>query len=76
PDRDGRIAGYEGLAQVRAAFGNNLIDWHLPPEGTPTQPVEAGYMANAWVRLKHEDYDHLRHMLDLVGQTIRVRAHG
>ncbi|MDB4959778.1 MAG: Carbamoylphosphate synthase large subunit protein, partial [Myxococcales bacterium] len=42
PDRDGRIAGYEGLAQVRAAFGNNLIDWHLPPEGTPTQPVEAG----------------------------------
>ena len=37
PDRDGRIAGYEGLAAVREAFGEYLIDWHLPPEGTPTQ---------------------------------------
>ena len=27
------------------------------PPGTPTQPVEAGYMANAWVRLRHPDYD-------------------
>ena len=25
--------------------------------GTATQPVEAGYMANAWVRLRHPDYD-------------------
>ncbi len=74
PDRDGRIAGYEGLAAVREAFGDSLIDWHLPPEGTPTQPIEAGYMANAWVRLKHENYDHLRHMLDLVGRTVQVRA--
>jgi formate-dependent phosphoribosylglycinamide formyltransferase (GAR transformylase) len=75
PDRDGRIAGYEGLAQIREAFGDHLIDWHLPDEGTPTQPVEAGYMANAWVRMKHENYDHLRHMLDVVGQTVKVRAH-
>ena len=74
PDRDGRITGYDGLAQVREAFGEHLIDWHLPPEGTPTQGVEAGYMANAWVRLKHENYDHLRQMLDLVGRTVQVRA--
>ena len=74
PDRDGRITGYEGLGSIREAFGANLIDWHLPPEGTPTQPVEAGYMANAWVRMKHENYDHLRHMLDVVGRTVKVRA--
>ncbi len=76
PDRDGRIAGYEGLGAVREAFGDHLIDWYLPPEGTPTQGVEAGYMANAWVRMKHESYDHLRHMLDIVGRTVKVRAHG
>ena len=76
PDRDGRIAGYEGLAQVREMMGDSLIDWHLPPEGTPTQGVDAGYMANAWVRMKHESYDHLRHMLDVVGRTVKVRAHG
>ena len=74
PDRDGRITHYDGLAEVRQAFGDHLIDWHLPNEGTPTQGVEAGYMANAWIRLKHENYDHLRHMLDLVGQTVHVRA--
>ncbi|HEY8143302.1 MAG TPA: hypothetical protein VIG06_11550 [Kofleriaceae bacterium] len=74
PDRDGTIAGYEGLDAVRRAFGDHLIDWHLPPEGAPTQPVEGGYMANAWIRMKHESYDELRKMLDAVGQTVRVRA--
>jgi hypothetical protein len=74
PDRDGHIAGYEGLDAIGKAFGPNIIDAHLPPEGTPTQPVEAGYMANAWLRLKHESYDELRRMLDVVGQTVKVRA--
>ena len=74
PDRDGRIAGYQGLDAVRRAFGDHLIDWHLPPEGSPTQPVEGGYMANAWIRMKHENYDDLRKMLDAVGQTVRVHA--
>jgi hypothetical protein len=74
PDRDGRIVGYEGVEAIGQAFGGNIIDVHLPPEGHPTQPVEAGYMANAWVRMKHENYDVLRRMLDVVGQTVKVRA--
>ena len=74
PDRDGQIAGYEGLETIGNAFGAHLIDLHLPPTGTPTQPVAAGYMANAWLRLKHESYDELRRMLDIVGQTVKVRA--
>jgi len=74
PDRDGHIAGYDGLDEAQRRFGQWVIDLHLPPEGTPTQPVEAGYMANAWVRMKHPDYDELRSMLDFVGRTVRVRA--
>jgi formate-dependent phosphoribosylglycinamide formyltransferase (GAR transformylase) len=74
PDRDGRVVGYDGLDAVREAFGAHLIDWHLPPAGTPTQPVEAGYMANAWIRMKHESYDDLRRILDVVGQTVKMRA--
>lgn len=74
PDRDGVIRGYEGLDEIQQRFGEWVIDAHLPPEGTPTQPVEAGYMANAWVRMKHPDYDELRAMMDTVGQVIRVRA--
>lgn len=74
PDRDGVIAGYEGLHLVEQTYREWLIDRHLPPPGTPTQPVEAGYMANAWVRLRHPDYDTLRGMLDEVGRTVKVRA--
>lgn len=74
PDQDGRIVGYEGLEVIGNRFGGNIIDVHLPPHGTPTQPVAAGYMANAWIRMKHESYDDLRGILDIVGQTVKVRA--
>jgi len=74
PEADGRIDGYEGLDEIERRFGEWIIDAHVPPPGTPTQPVEAGYMANAWMRLRHPDYDELRRMLDAVGETVRVRA--
>ncbi len=74
PDRDGRIEGYEGREAIEDAYGRWIIDSHFPPSGTATQPVEAGYMANAWLRMRHPDYDELRRMLDRVGQTVRVHA--
>jgi hypothetical protein len=36
--------------------------------------VAAGYMANAYVRMRHPDYDALRGMLDAVGRTLHVHA--
>jgi formate-dependent phosphoribosylglycinamide formyltransferase (GAR transformylase) len=74
PDRDGRIVGYEGLDRVGREFGDCIVAAHFPDPGTPTQPIEAGYMANAWMRLRHPDYDTLRGMLDAIGQTVRVSA--
>ncbi|MCA9737040.1 MAG: ATPase [Gemmatimonadota bacterium] len=74
PEHDGVIAGYEGVDEIQRRFGEWVLDAHLPPEGTPTQPVSAGYMANAWVRMRHPDYDELRRMLDTVGETVKVRA--
>lgn len=74
PDRDGHIAGYDGLQTVQAEMGEWIIDHHFPPEGTPAQPVEAGYMANAWIRMRHPEYDELRRMLDRVGEVVQVRA--
>ena len=43
-----------------------------PTSGTATQPVEAGYMANAYVRMRHPDYDTCAAMLDDVGRTVHV----
>ena len=74
PDRDGRIVAYEGVEELKRRYGANLIDHHFPTPGTATQGVEAGYMANAWVRMKHEDFDQLRSMLNWVGENVRVRA--
>jgi formate-dependent phosphoribosylglycinamide formyltransferase (GAR transformylase) len=74
PDRDGQISGYTGVEDLQREHGEWVIDAHLPPPGTPTQPVEAGYMANAYVRMRHPDYDALRGMLDNVGRTLHVYA--
>ncbi|MGH7721702.1 MAG: ATP-grasp domain-containing protein [Candidatus Dormibacteria bacterium] len=74
PDRDGQITHYDGVDEVQQRFGEHILDVHLPEPGTATQAVEAGYMANAWVRMVHPDYDTLRSMLDFVGQTLKVRA--
>jgi formate-dependent phosphoribosylglycinamide formyltransferase (GAR transformylase) len=74
PNQDGRIQGYSGVDEIQQRHGRWILDAHLPDPGTATQPVEAGYMANAWVRMRHPDYDQLRGMLDDVGRTISVHA--
>jgi len=74
PTADGVITGYSGVEEMQARHGEWVMDAHLPGPGTPTQPIEAGYMANAYVRMRHPDYDTLRAMLDDVGATITVHA--
>lgn len=74
PERDGRISGYSGVGEIGRRYGDCITAAQLPDSGTPTQPVEGGYMANAWMRMRHPDYDRLREILDEVGQTIKVHA--
>jgi formate-dependent phosphoribosylglycinamide formyltransferase (GAR transformylase) len=74
PDQDGNISGYTGLDEIQNRYGEWVIDAHLPDPGTPTQPPDAGYMANAYVRMRHPDYDALRGMLDEVGRLVQVHA--
>ena len=58
----------------RAATASGSSTATSRPRATTPRPVEAGYMANAYVRMRHPDYDTLRGMLDDVGQTIHVHA--
>ena len=74
PEQDGQITGYSGVEELQQQYGEWVIDAHLPSPGTATQGVEAGYMANAYVRMRHPDYDALRGMLDAVGRTLHVYA--
>ncbi|MCA8943060.1 MAG: ATP-grasp domain-containing protein [Planctomycetes bacterium] len=74
PEADGRIAGYDGLDEIRRRFGENIIHMHMPPPGSGTQPVSGGYHANAWMTLRHPDYDALRAIMDTIGETVKVRV--
>lgn len=74
PNRDGRIAGYSGVEAIQQRYGERIIRLHLPPRGHKTQPFEAGYMANAWVWVRHPDYDGCRAMCEDIGRTIKVWA--
>ncbi|HEY3732729.1 MAG TPA: hypothetical protein VGL63_02330 [Streptosporangiaceae bacterium] len=74
PSQDGQISGYSGTDELEQRYGDWVIDAYLPSPGTPTQGVEAGYMANAYVRMRHPDYDVLHGMLDAVGSTLHVHA--
>lgn len=74
PERDGRIVAYDGLEEVRKRFGDCIVASHFPPPGSRTNGIEAGYMANGWMRVRHPDYDELREILRVMGETVRVRA--
>ena len=73
--KEATLAGYEGVEAVHQQYREWVIDAHFPANGAPTQPVEAGIMANSWIRLRHPDYDSLRDILDDIGRTVKVNAH-
>lgn len=74
PTCDGHITGYSGVEEIWSRYGDCIVADHFPAPGHPTQSVAAGYMANAWLRVRHEDYDQLRAILDDIGETITVHA--
>lgn len=55
-------------------YGNLVVGQHFPSPGRPTQIVEAGNLANAWIRVLHEDFDTLRDIMNKIGQMVHVRA--
>lgn len=74
PSQDGTIVGYEGKDALFNDLGDFIIDAHFPHPGSRTQPVEGGYKANAWVRLRHPNYDDLRSMLTMIGERVKCIA--
>ena len=74
PSCDGHITGYSGLEAIQHQYGDCIVASHLPTPGSATQPVEGGYMANAWMRVRHTDYDTLRQIMNTIGETVKVHA--
>ena len=74
PEADGRVTAYQGLEGVMQRHGEWILDHHVPPVGSPTAPIEGGYKVNAWMRLRHPDYDELRRIMTDIGESVTVRV--
>lgn len=74
PDRDGTYVGHDGVDEAKRMLGSALVECEIPPPGTPTQPMDRGWHVNTWFRVRHEDYDEMRAMLDHLGRTVKARA--
>jgi len=74
PECDGQITGYSGINLISDRYGDCIVAAHFPDAGSSTQPVEGGYMANAWLRVRHPDYDQLRLIMNDIGESITVHA--
>ena len=74
PDRDGRIVSHRGLEAARRRCGEWIYEQSVPRAGTPTKPLERGWLVNTWFRLKHPDYDTLRELMTFLGETVKVEA--
>ena len=74
PNRDGRIVARHGLEHVLDRYGDLILAQRVPPVGAPTEPIEGGYKVNAWMHLRHPDYDRLHAILDDIGETLQLEA--
>ena len=59
---------------MQAKYGELIFDAYLPPAGTPTQTIDKGYKANAWIHIRHPDYDELRGICTEIAETVKVVA--
>lgn len=74
PNQDGQVIGSRGADVIQARHGRHIFKAHIPGPGSHTQPVEGGYMANAWAMVVHPDYDMCCHILDDIGRTVKIYA--
>ena len=64
----------EDLEVALRECGSHVYESEVPSPGTPTQPLEKGWLVNTWFRLRHPDYDRLRAMMTSLGRTVKAVA--
>jgi biotin carboxylase len=74
PDRDGKITGHSGLEEARRRFASLVYECEIPQPGTPTKPLDKGWLCNTWFRLRHEDYDRVREVMTELGRLVKSFA--
>jgi formate-dependent phosphoribosylglycinamide formyltransferase (GAR transformylase) len=74
PGKDGRYVSHRGVEEALLRVKPYLYDCAIPRPGSPTQPLDKGWLVNTWFRLRHEDYDRLRDLMTWIGRTVKADA--
>ena len=74
PDRDGVFAAHHGLEVAWQRCREWIYEYEIPALGSPTKPLDKGWLCNTWFRLRHPDYDQLRDQMTFLGRTVRSTA--
>jgi hypothetical protein len=74
PERDGIYAGHTGLVDVAHLFGDSIIEHEAPRPGSPTAPLDRGWHAGTWFRLRDPNYAHLMEWLSFIGERVKIRV--
>ena len=74
PNKDGRYSAHRGLETALRRARPWIYDLSVPKPGTPTKPLDKGWLVNTWFRLSHEDYDALRELMTFLGRTVKADA--
>jgi hypothetical protein len=74
PDRDGTVVRVHGMEAMQQKYGPRIYSARIPPPGTATQPVDAGYRANGYIYAVHDDYDACKAMMSELGRSISIEA--
>ena len=74
PNADGKYVGHRGIAEAQQRCGAWIYEQSVPEPGTPTKPLDKGWLVNTWFRLRHENYDTLRELMTFLGETVKADA--
>ena len=74
PNQDGVVSGHRGLETALRRCGAWIYEKSVPATGTPTKGLDKGWLTNTWFRLRHENYDTLRELMDFLGKTVKCDA--
>jgi len=78
PSQDGHITGYSGVERVRERcgpwLGPDYAPFYLPNIGQPTSPVGHGFIAHAYVHVRHPEFGEVKNMLNFIGENLKLWA--
>ncbi|MBK8098803.1 MAG: ATP-grasp domain-containing protein [Planctomycetes bacterium] len=74
PSQDGKYLRHDGLDPAWRRCRDLVYEYEIPAAGTPTKPLDKGWLCNTWFRLKHTDYDEVRSAMTFLGDNVKAIA--